>query len=520
MPIVAGTINITTPSSDSTEVRVGRPFLLAGEATAGLFFKPNGTFEVVLPPTRVTFSVNSGPAQSALLRVSDPLTWDGNVLVDSPGVHTIVAVAERVGAWRSEPASITVAAVAPTCEVNVDRIWFDHDTAGLTLDAMSIRRSRSQQVLVPEWRRGQTSVAADSPAAYCIQETTGNPVAIKVRFTANPGLTFAWIAASGGGVLGAIDPIRVDFANGVSVPEFVEIPLNNHQIGSRVQVQNIEWQWGFRCPVENRLWEMDRTAHRIYVVMREPRGPWNQTPGSDENPWTEALDFACTVSPTSGLSDPYDALATGLAEKLNWGGLNANAARLEYDVTATVPHYAGVSVQTNFELTKFLERLNGGLGNGKLVNCTDCACIITTFANLLGCDLWEGQVTPTGVNPMIQLNPMIPIGRGKWWLPPLGDLPSAEAPSPGGWFNYHEVAWKGDTVLGAPIWDICFLLNGLAEPARPQQPPIPRFIYYPYGVTYADTNVFDYREKLAEVTGNNVATTLPDASTKVRRPIV
>jgi hypothetical protein len=282
--------------------------------------------------------------------------------------------------WR-----VTLPPLPQTCRVNVDAIWFNHDSSSLTADALTIRRNRSQPVQVPEWRRVLTSVAADSPAAYCIQETTGNDVTLRVRFTADSGLSFCWVSASGGGVLGDIDPIRVNFANGVSVPELVRIPLLNHTIGSGVGVQDIAWQWRFRCPLEPTFRDMERTTHRVYVVLRAPQGPWDQTPGSDQNPWTEVLDVVCTVSPTSGFPDPFDALTTGLADMLNWGGVNANAAGLTYDLAATVPHYSSA---TGFELTKFLERLRGLPGNGGLVNCTDCACIITLR--------WRAASVPVG----------------------------------------------------------------------------------------------------------------------------
>jgi hypothetical protein len=207
--------------------------------------------------------------------------------------------------------------------------------------------------------------------------------------------------------------------------------------------------------------------------------------------------------------DPLDALAVGLAEKLNSGG-NTSVANVTYDVAATIPHYAG----SNFQLTEFLDLLKGGMGNGNLVNCTDCACIMTTFANLLGCDLWEGQISTNNVHPVI------PIGRTQWFVAGVGDLPSPMAPALLGTLLYHEVAWKADTVLAAPIWDICYLVNGFKDPANAQRPhPTARLIYYPYGVRYDDPNAFDYREKLAVDRTNNLAVTVPDATTKTRRPL-
>jgi hypothetical protein len=46
----------------------------------------------------------------------------------------------------------------------------------------------------------------------------------------------------------------------------------------------------------------------------------------------------------------------------------------------------------NFECTQFVERLRGGNGNGIYANCSDCATIVASFANVLGCDLWQSRM--------------------------------------------------------------------------------------------------------------------------------
>jgi hypothetical protein len=399
-----------------------------------------------------------------------------------------------------------VVPIPPTCRVYVDAISFNHDPSTFTSDAINIRHDRSQPVQVPEWTRGQPAGTV-SPAAYCIEETAGNDVFIRVRFTTGPGTSVAWVSASGGGVLGGIDPIRVNFANGVSVPEFVQIPLGNHTLAASPGIHDIEWQWQFRCLVGNTYWDMNRSAHRIYVLRRAPREPWNQIPGSDHNPWTTALDYACAVPPVTWVQDPFDAVADALAEALNWGGVNANAADVVYDVAATMPHYA---IGSTFELTKFLERLRGGLGNGDKVNCSDCACAITTLANLLGCDLWEGEILTGAVNPLV------PIGFGQWWDPGIGFLPSPTAPAPGSTLLYHEVAWKTDAVADSLIWDLCYVVNGFEDPGNPQTPhPTMRVVQLPYGVQFADPAAFDYREQLAQPA--SVGNTVPAA--KMRRKV-
>ncbi len=119
-----------------------------------------------------------------------------------------------------------------SCDLKLAAISFNHDTNGLTGDAINVRKNFTTTVAPPEWTPAVTS-AADSPAAYAIAETQGHKITIKAKFTISPwGATQAEIKADGGGVLGGLDPQIVNFANGVSVPEFVSFELGHHTIGN------------------------------------------------------------------------------------------------------------------------------------------------------------------------------------------------------------------------------------------------------------------------------------------------
>src|SRR5215213_357172 len=101
--------------------------------------------------------------------------------------YTFARLINTIREWPSIP-------LTPTCRIHVDAISFNHDISALTHDAMSIRRNATTELVTPEWPRGQNTVAADSPAAYCIEETAGNLISIAVRFTASPTLQYAYIS--------------------------------------------------------------------------------------------------------------------------------------------------------------------------------------------------------------------------------------------------------------------------------------------------------------------------------------
>jgi len=181
-----------------------------------------------------------------------------------------------------------------SCDLKLVAISFNHDSASLNADAINVRRNFTQGISVPECTVGKT-LATDSPAAYAIKETQGNKITIKAKFTIFPKSAKAEIKADGGGVLGAIDPQIVTFTNGVSVPEFVSFELHHHTIATAgIKLEDITWNWKFRC-CGGAEWEpLQTTHHRIYIVLEEPKLPWKQQPFPDnQNPWTEALDYVC-----------------------------------------------------------------------------------------------------------------------------------------------------------------------------------------------------------------------------------
>src|SRR5688572_5778167 len=66
--------------------------------------------------------------------------------------------------------------------VSVEAIRFNHDPNAATHDAFNIRMDATQEVVVPEWRRGVTTQASDSPAAYAIARVGSNQLTIKALF--------------------------------------------------------------------------------------------------------------------------------------------------------------------------------------------------------------------------------------------------------------------------------------------------------------------------------------------------
>jgi hypothetical protein len=392
-----------------------------------------------------------------------------------------------------------------TCLVRVDAIKFNHHPLSQTNDALNIRRNYAEEVIVPEWIRKYTK-PQQSPVAYSISDIGTNRVTIKVRFAViPPNITRAEIKATGGGILGRVDPITVNFVHGISSPEYIEIELDhNHIKDAAVNVEDIEWQWMCRCIGHKKWQNMDKTRHRIYTVLKEPVLPWKQHPYPDtQNPWSDVLDFSCKWARGANSSD---AAAAAITTRVN-----QSAGIFEYDIPGGgachySDSYSDPEITGLFNCTAYIDRLNGGPGNGKYVNCADCASIVGTFSNILGCELWESKM---GYG--FYLNDIISIGSTTWGKPFSGtDYYGA--------FSYHEIAWKGSALLNDQIFDACLKVNGNELDATRKPDPIKKIPSLPLNILFDDPNSFDYREKL--VTPSSIARCLPLPTTKTRRAVI
>jgi len=67
--------------------------------------------------------------------------------------------------------------------VQLEAVAFNHDNSAATGDALTIRRNATQDVTVPEWRRGLSVTPEDSPAAYAKAAVAGNTLTIKVQLS-------------------------------------------------------------------------------------------------------------------------------------------------------------------------------------------------------------------------------------------------------------------------------------------------------------------------------------------------
>jgi hypothetical protein len=292
-------------------------------------------------------------------------------------------------------------------------------------------------------------------------------------------------------VLGEVRVKQVSLSpNGAT--NFETFELQNVQIWSAgIGVRNITWNWQVRLQSADPWTDFATSQHRIYTVLEVPKSPWQQTPfpHNTQLPWTEVLEYACDWA--SGKTD-LDSAATEVTRRIY--GLGSSI--LEYDCPGGGgTHYAF----PDFNCTAFLERLRGGTGAGRYVNCSDCATIVSTFANILGCDLWQSRM-----GNGFDLNPILGIGSSTWQ-------------TACGWsgFSYHEVAWKGACTSSEEVFDACLQVDGDIDPTAPPHTP-----HLPANLRFGNTGDGQYRDRLAADTPTGRPNCQPRPGTRTRRQIV
>ena len=411
-----------------------------------------------------------------------------------------VSVVAFIATYSQRPVSCD-----PLPALTVAAIKFNHDPTHASVDALSIRQDALIPVDIPEWRLGHTT-AAQSPAAYAIDAVTGKTVTVQAKFTIDTtDATSLQIQATGGGILGAIDATTVNFFNGVSSPEYVTLNLPSHQLAAGgIQAINAAFAWQYKQGAH--AWKPAATTnHRIYTVMTQPSMPWQQSsdPLESQLPWVTALEYACTWA--SSKTTATEAL-TEVTTKIN------SAYGLTYDTTSGASFYTAMNPTKGnvFLLTSFLIKLGGGTGLGGKVNCTDCATFVTTFSNLVGCNI---QASVMG-NPSaggFDCNQIQAIGSTSWAYPfPVGGH---------GRFSYHEVAWTAATGNSDYIYDACLKLdssdNPWTWPGSGHTPVLPinfQFTSQPIPTTLPIATPFTsqtYRERLATNTANGITKCSP-----------
>jgi len=379
--------------------------------------------------------------------------------------------------------------------VNLVALAFDHGRGDPQSYTMPLYDAGSA-VSVPEWTAAS---GGPSPVGYVLDRLPEEAVVL-ARFAAAvpPGTTVAVRAVStplgqpgSGPSLPNLPPTAVTFMAGDS--GWCPFPLPTAPLRAvGVGASLCRWTWQVRRGPPDPWTAVSGSLHKVYTVLSAPTAPWSLAPSAAQSgslPSTEALDVASAWA--GGSRDVTEAAARVTAAVNDLGG-----SMLTYDALVGAPHYCVLGLP-QFMLDAFLDRLRGGEGAGPLVNCSDCATIVSTFANLLGADLWQSKMGLVG--PGFALNPLQAIGSAAW-------------SRPWGFFVFHEVAWLGACEEPDPVFDACVHTDADDDPTS-----APHLPSLPVNQVFGAPESGGYRDQIAAPAGR--ASCVPQPSLRVRREV-
>ena len=208
-----------------------------------------------------------------------------------------------------------------------------------------------------------------------------------------------------------------------------EITLNfpSSTLEEGVQCNTVSWEWQYRRK-DNEDWvPFQTTQHRVYCIFADPTCPWDTTFSE------EVAKQACNWA--KGAKGEADA-ATNITQAV----FGLGQGRVSY---AAGPTYA----KDRFNYVAFLDFLHNGIGESQSLNCDDCATIVSTFGNILGCDLQQSEMAGYFQTNFIRL-----IGAQDWLLTT---------------FDRHAVAWKDPCDINATLYDACLQIDSDRCPSKP-----------------------------------------------------
>lgn len=182
-----------------------------------------------------------------------------------------------------------------------------------------------------------------------------------------------------------------------------------------------------------------RTTHRIYGLVATPEFDYEDSP---HRPWVDVLDRIAEWLPEAGSADP-DIVGAAIVEGVFYD------FGLQYDNQRGASHYTSYPGGTwngaAFNLSRFQEQ-----ADGNIINCSDAASIVSTYANMVGLNFRYHIIQHQSAGGF-ELNYLHAIGRDFGASPFVSGRP---------YFRYHAVVGPADT----RIYDSTLALDGDGDP--------------------------------------------------------
>ena len=347
----------------------------------------------------------------------------------------------------------------------LEEVHFNRDADDKRGSALNLRVDFDQPLLLPEWKQRADGSIRRAAVAYAVRSVVPALLAVgaRIRWLGAPqaAIEVRALQTVAQGELTLRAPVLGELAartcalapdgdSGVVLFAVRGGWLSSAPVGRH----RVTWRWQYRTHADAPWTDFAQSDHEIYTTLLPPSAPWSVAPFVDANaalPWSEVLSIAGQWA--AGANTTEEAASLICLRLFGLGGF-----RFEYGCAVFGREMYTNSLLAVFDCTALVERLQGGEGNGRYVNCTDCACIVSTLANALGARLWQGRMG--AYIPAFMTRNIRTIGGAHWNSPC----------STGLGFMFHEVAWSGNATEADSVYDASLLVNANLYPFGPVAP--------------------------------------------------
>jgi hypothetical protein len=298
--------------------------------------------------------------------------------------------------------------------------------------------------------------AGDMKGVLIPKDLTNVELTIKVTNTGAEALSGQLKGTEAGGVFG--DVTTAAFTINVGDTQTLSVSINVAGKGWKTSpmVQKLAgiWSWNFEGTPSNLF--VSNSSHTIYTILDTPKSPFVNTDPYDATSinyvWTDLLDVCAAAYNTYKTGAVHDGNAhlAAYAKNLYSGGA------FTYDRTHGQTMY--LDARDKFKLQKYLTDLKSATPPS-LLNCTDCAHIVSIAGLASGIECCVGRIRNTLYSAGIVLNQIIGIGSTTWGSPfTNGSMV----------FSYHDIAFADGLALDKDslAFDACLQIDSGEYPGK------------------------------------------------------
>ncbi len=268
------------------------------------------------------------------------------------------------------------------------------------ISSYSIIKNTADKKLLSKWKMEERD--SQTVAAYDLSNT-GTTLVVAANFVLeNTGNIDINVGIWGEGVFfyGMSDKKNILVPAKTIYPVMLDFRFTSYRMPSEVGEMEETISWKYEC--NGMLLRTESINVKLYFILSQPKNQWFDNPL-----WADALKYI--IPKVQGESD-IQGLYVRITRAIN--------AEKQLAYTPESKYVKWYELIKCFDLSQFLSDMfhseqSGAMESVYAVNCTDCAAVVMSFANMLGGNLYCERMSSKQKDISFLLKPIIPIGNSE-----------------------------------------------------------------------------------------------------------